>query len=449
MKVMLVQCPFKENQTIGPPLGLAYLASSLEKAGHNVKIVESMILNYGLNDIKKEIKLFNPDVVGVSSVTQTIYKAIQILKIAKNCNPNCLTVLGGPHPTVNDKGTIEMSSFIDVIVRGEGEITFPELLKKNRKEDFVNIKGITFRLNGKIVKNPDRPRIKNLDELPFPSHHLLHMNKYKISESLYQIGVIGRQGQQYGTISTSRGCPYGCKFCASNALWGNKWHSRSAENILEELKILRYRYNKKVIDFVEDTFTLDKKRVLKLCDLIVKENLDCSFIATTRVNLFTEDIAVALKKAGFKVVIFGFESGNEKTLNYLCKGFSIEDSKKAVKIAKQVGLDVYGSFIIGVPGETRKNIKKTIAFAKKLDLNYSLFSLFVPFPGTKIYEKVKENKLLLSYDWSKYTITNSIIKNRNFTVRKLKKYQIRAIIYANFKPQLFCRLLKNIIPKIK
>lgn len=452
MKVLLIQPTSKSVNIISKifqPLCLGYLASYLEERSHKVKIIDSIILGYDLTDIKKEIEQFDPDVVGVTSVTENIFDALSIIKITKEINPNCLTVIGGPHSTALPRETLEICSELDVIVRGEGEITFSELLEKKKKEDFVNVKGISFRLNDRIIENEDRKIIEDLDSLPLPAYHLLSMDKYKITKKhrvidrLLETGLLGGYEESYSTISTCRGCPFDCNFCASCKLWGKKWRGRSPESVVQELKILRYKYGKKLIDFMDDTFSFDKKRTLKICQLIREEGIDISWECSTRVDLFNKEIANAFKKSGCSLIYFGMESGVQKTLDFLNKGFKVEDSIRAVKIAKEAGIDVTGAFIIGgIPGETKETINQTIAFAKKLNISYS-FTTLVPFPGTKIYEYAIENNLLLTRDWSKYKISHSVLKTPGFSPEELRRIMIKANLVCNIRPQHILKVIKR------
>jgi radical SAM superfamily enzyme YgiQ (UPF0313 family) len=441
MKVILIQPPSIEKRTIGPPIGLGYIASYLEKEGHTVKIIDTIILKYSLEDIEKELKRFNPDVIGISTVVPCIYTAIEIVKIAKKINPNCLTVLGGAYPTVCAREILEKSKLIDVIIRGEGEETFVELLKN---KNFKKIKGISYRSNHKIIENKNREFIQNLDDLPFPAYHLLPMDKYKIKDGLIDFGLTGKPGSRYTIISTSRGCPYGCIFCSSYILWGKKCRVRSPENIIEELKFLNSKFGIKKIDFMEDTFTINENRTKKLCRLIRDEGLDFSWICTTRVDKFSKQTVNEMKKAGCDLVCFGFESGVQKNLDFLNKGFTLEDSIRAVKIAKDAKIPVIGSFVIGIPGETREMINQTIYFAKKLKLHSARFPLLTPFPGTKLYEIVKKNDSLLTKDLSQYIYYNPIIKLENISPNELLKLQKIAGLKCNFNPSSIFSRFRNI-----
>jgi len=443
MRILLVQSPLVDKFKPVPPIGLGYLASYLEIAGHTVKIILSSELEFTL-------KNFNPEIIGFSSVTRQIYNTLETIKKVKLFNPDVLTIIGGPHPTVKSKEILAENKEVDVVVRGEGELTIVELADKfEKKINFSDIKGITYRSNGKIVENINRPFIEELDSLPFPAYHLLTMTKYK--NKTKKINPRSMQYSNRGSIFTSRGCPYSCAFCASRALWGKKLRSRSPENIVEELKLLKYKYNLKYISFLDDTFTMNKKKVVDLCHLIRKEKLDIFWGCGTRVDRFDKEIALAIKKAGCEMIGFGIESGVQSTLDFLKKGFSPDDSIRAVKNAKDVDLKVWGNFIICVPGETKKDINQTIKFAKKLELNQTVFSPLFPFPGTDIYEYAEKNNLILSNDYSKYCSYNIIMKIPGFTPRELKGFVVKAYIlnYIPSKPSQIYNKFEQIMTDLK
>ena len=344
MKILFVNPPSKKG-IMSPLLGFGYIASVVEQYGHKVKILDCLALNLNSTDLEKEIKKYDPDVLGVSSITQQMYYTYSVFEIAKRINPNCLTVIGGTHPSVLSKETLQECSFLDVVVRGEGEITFIELIEKFDKGiGFEGVLGITFRRGDGVVFNADRPLIQDLDSLPFPAYHLLPMDYYNDQVKFYNLVFNKKKSSRLGTISTSRGCPYNCIFCSSRALMGKKYRVRSAENVIEELKILREKYRIRSIDFLDDTFTFNKKRVEAICKLIKKEDIDISWFCGTRVDVFDKEIAKLLKIGGCEKIFFGLESGNNETLNYLCKGMTIDDSLRAVKNAKEEGLKILSNF---------------------------------------------------------------------------------------------------------
>jgi len=447
MKVMLVH-PTEKLRRLGQPLGLSYIASYLESVGHKIKILDLMLSSTKSIDISKEIKQFDPDVIGVTSMTPSIYSALKVLDIAKKINPNCLTVLGGPHPTAMDVETLKENSFVDVVVRGEGEITISNLLDKKISKQFSEVKGITYRQENRIIRNDDRPFIENIDDLPMPAYHLLPMKEYTIYNRINFIGLYGKEEKIYSSISASRGCPYNCIFCECNRMLGKKLRNRNPEKIVEEIKILKEKYNVGVLGFVDDTFTINKKHFFEICNLIKKENIDILLECSTRVDTFDKETANRLKDAGFCVVFFGFESANQSSLDFLQKGFNVEDQKTAVKNARRADLFIEGNFMIGIPGENKSMINRSISFSKKLDIDQASFPILVPFPGTQLYDYAEKNNLLLTKDWSQYYWDNSVMKIKGFTQNDLKNIKTKAYInfYSNpkFIYKYFKRNVKNI-----
>ena len=426
---MLIQPPFKSAireilGTAGLPLGLAYLASVLKD--HEIKIVDSLALNYGMNDIEREIKNFDPAVVGITATTPMIYGAYKTASMAKE--NGCKVILGGPHATFMANEILEECPYIDIVVRGEGEKTIKELMNGG---NLKNIRGTTFRKNGKIIKNENRPFIQDLDSIPFPAYHLLPMDKYEAD------------GQRFGMILTSRGCPFNCNFCSSSKICGKKWRSRSPSNVIQELQILRDEYGTKEIEFMDDTFTLDNKRADEICDRIIEEKMDISWTCSSRVNTITKKLASKLKKAGCHTIYLGIESGSQRILDKLGKAITIQQAKNAVKIVKEAGLNALGSFIIGIPGETIDMIKKTIKFAKKLRLDFAQFTLCTPYPGTKLFEMAKKNGLFSTKDWSKYTTLDPVMKIGELTQKQLKNLLYRAYMSFYLRPSFLFKQLRE------
>ena len=420
MKILLINLPIDKGY-ISLPLGLASIAAYVEENGNKVKIIDSLALNYSNKDIEKQIKKFDPDIVGMGCTTRYVFETYNLFKIIKKINPNCLTVVGGPHPSVLPEEVLKECPFIDVVVRGEGEVTFSELVDKFEKnQGFEDVLGISFRKDDRIISNSNRPLIEDLDSLPLPAYHLLPMDKYQCQYKVFNFLIPIGQLRSSGSISTSRGCPYDCIFCSSSMIWGKKFRMKTPSKVIEQIKILSDKYNMKYIDIIDDTFTVNKNRVLEICNLIKKENIDIIWSCITRVELFDQELASLLKSSGCNKIFFGFESGSQKILDLLNKRFTINDSIKAVEIANNNEIKVVGSFIIGIPGETKETIKQTIQFAKKLKLDYGRFQLLTPLPGTKIYEYAMENNLILTKDWSKYTYLNSVMKIPGISLIELK-----------------------------
>lgn len=431
MRVLLISPPTVSavKRIIGltsPPLNLAYLASMIRNE-HKVKIVDSSTEGLTFEDVKKIMKSFEIDVVGITATTSMIPDAYETARIAKEVNENAKVILGGPHSTFLPEKTMEECKSIDFIVRGEGEYTFKELIgaiEKGKKPE--NINGLSFRGN-KIQHNPPRELIKNVDELPIPSYDLLSMDRYK-SDNI-----------KYGTIMTSRGCPFNCIFCSSSLQFGNVWRGHSTDRVLEELSILRNKYDKREIEFLDDTFSLKKSRAVEISNKIKKEELDISWIASSRVDTFSSEIAKAMRDGGAHTVYFGIESGTQKVLDFIGKGITLERSKISVKNAKEAGLRILGSFIIGFPFETKGDINKTIKFSKKVGVDLAQFTIATPYPGTRLWHLALKEKLLATLDWRKFTTLDPVLKLKNFKPSQISKILELAYFKFYFRPKIMIR----------
>jgi len=414
------------------PLGLAYLSSVLEAEGHKVKIIDSPTLNYNMRNLEREIKGFKPDVVGITSTTSTIYDAYEVAKLTKEISSKIKVIIGGPHVSFTAEETLKDCPFVDIVVRGEGEITARELMSHLEGGlPLKEVRGISFRKNERVVETENRPFIKNLDEIPFPAYHLLPMDKYKAGK------------HRFVNTITSRGCPFSCIFCSSSELCGKMWRARSPENVIEELKKLKSEYDVSEVEFLDDTFTLNNRRAEKICDLMMKENLNLSWSASSRVNTITQGLADKMKKAGCHTIYLGIESGSQKILDLIQKGISLVQAERAVEIVRRANINALGSFIIGIPGETVKSVKKTIRFARRLNLNFVQFSICTPYPGTKLFKIARERGLLLTRDWSKYTIVDPVMKTPGILSKELRKWLMKAYLSFYLRPKFLFEQIRR------
>jgi anaerobic magnesium-protoporphyrin IX monomethyl ester cyclase len=327
---------------------------------------------------------------------------------------------------------MEECEYVDVIVKGEGEETTKELVEAiGRGIPLNGVKGITFRGGNEMIDTDPRPFIKNIDDIPFPSRDLLPM-------SLYEFNGVG-----YTTMLTSRGCPFKCSFCSSSRLFGGYWRGRSPENVLREMKIIYDEYSVRNIEFLDDTFTLNQKRAEKICDGIIEQGWDISWGASSRVDTLSRKLVEKMKKAGCWILFLGIESGSQRILDAMRKGITIEQAKKAVRMVKEAGIRVLGSFIIGFPQDTLETIRETIKFAKRLNLDYAQFSILTPYPGTPLFDYVKGSNMLLTEDWSRYTATEPIIRIEGLSEEDVKALFRRAYISFYLRPGIVLEWLKN------
>jgi len=390
MKVLLVNPPYTESAYIQPPLGLAYLAAVLENQGHLVKIFDCPALKWGIKDYEKTLMKESFDIVGITAMTPVINSAKEVAKVTRNVLPSSIILLGGQHITSFPKQTMTQISEIDIGAIGEAEETIKELTKAiSDKKNLKGVDGIIYRQKTNLVITKRRELIKNLDEIPFPARHLLPNSKYwKLTGD-----------RNFTTILFSRGCPYNCVFCAKE-IFGKTYRQRSVENLVDEIKHIVKTMKVKEIVFYDDTLTINREKIIKLCDELIKLKLDLKWKCETRVNLVDEELLRKMKQSGCYIVAFGVESAVQKNLDFLNKGITVEQTRKAFSLAKKAGLQTAGYFIFGIPGETKEEMIKTINFAKELNPDYAQFSILTPFEGTKLHNFCKDNGLLKSRDYS-------------------------------------------------
>jgi len=392
LKVALVN-PNQFTRFPQPPMGLAIIAAILEREGYPVTVVDANALNLDPEDIIPLVKDF--DIVGLTAMTPSINSAIIIAQHLKKANPNLYVVLGGTHATLLPEETLAIAPEIDVIVRGEGEEIFIELLKAlENKQSLNSINGVTYRKNNETISNPGNSKMVDLDSLPFLAYHLLSWQQYKPHPPH------GRS-LPFAVIITSRGCPYQCAYC-SKPVFGTRFRAQSPERVVEEIAYYQKNFGIKEIAFYDDSFTLDKKRAWAIAEEIIKKGIKLYWSCETRVNLVDKDLLRHMRKAGCYSVSYGIESGSAEVLRSLDKEITLEQVEKAVRSSHEVGLQTTGYFMIGSPGESPDTIRQTIRFAKKLELDFAQFSVTTPFPGTKLYDQYTDERKESDIPWESF-----------------------------------------------
>jgi len=433
MDVMLIN-PYDENAVknglgfITPPLNLMYLASSLENASFSVKIVDDDLLQMGYEKVSQLAAKLNPQIIAITATTSTIKTALKYMKLIKKLLPNSLYVIGGPHPTFMPQEVLN-ESVLDVVVLGEGEETLVDLTRKyidKNSRDLGDIPGIAYQdlYPGNIKFTQPRPLIEDLDSLPLPARHLIPFQSYGISKD------------QSGGMITSRGCVFACGYCSSSLIMGKKFRSRSPANVVDEIEELLYKYKIRDIAFMDDTFMLNKRRANDIAQEIEDRNLDVSFVASSRVDMVDYNLLKKLKRSGMSTLYYGVESGSQRILNLMKKGITLKQAEDAVRSAKDAGLNVLTSFILGYPGETADDINKTIDFSIKLNPDYSQFSILTPFPGTPIYHELNKNGLISTSNWEEYTVLEPILEYEKMGLTKgmVKRKLIEAYLKFYARP---------------
>jgi anaerobic magnesium-protoporphyrin IX monomethyl ester cyclase len=431
MKILLINPPagsiYYMLRLKSPPLGLAYVAAVLKQANHQVKIVD---LNVESVDYQT-LPYSDFDLVGISVDTTRYPIALKIAEAVKR--QKRMVVAGGQHVTFFDSETLSTGLF-DFVVRGEGEYTMLDLVKHIEEgNSFQEVKGISFLSDGELIRTPSRPLIQDLDSLPFPARELLPLQSYTVT----------LRGRFMTPALTSRGCPFNCDFCSASQFFGRKWRTRSIKNVMEELKLLYKNYGYRAVAFFDDHFTLNSNRMVEFCENILKNNWDLYWWAFSRVDsvVKNEELVELMAKAGLKQVFIGFESGSQEVLDSYGKNLDADDSFKAMEILKRYKISVWASFVIGALNETKKMIKQTIKFANRLNPHYIQFGILTPYPGTALYEKVKNR--LLTKNWSKFWAGDPVIKLDKLSPKELKKLFWRAHLSFYGRPK---RLFSTVLP---
>lgn len=416
MRVALINPRFRlpiDTRTT-PHLGLAYLAAVSERRGDEVVIFDCDVEDQSVTDFVRE---FKPHIVGITANTPQVKQAWRTARDIREVY-DCPIVLGGPHVSVLPEESCE-KPYVDIVVRGEGEDGWVEVCERlesfladqptysteaflhPENEVFDNCLGITYKTSdGQIHNNPDRTPIADLDSLPWPAYHLFKMKHY----TNLQPATDAIDGARSFSIMTSRGCPYRCTFC-SQSIMPIKWRSRSPENVLAEWRHLVEDFGAQEIGILDDSANIRVKRLEELAQMLIENNLNhvpWIFVNGIRANLASKELLSLLKQAGLKRTAFGVETGDLEIMKSIDKKIDMETIRQAFKNAKEIDLETIGFFIIGLPGDTRETMQRTIDFAIELDPVIANFSMMTPYPGTKVYEMVKRQGRFLINDWEDY-----------------------------------------------
>lgn len=404
------------------PLGTLYVASSILEAGHDVKFLNGAFMSN--SEIINEIVSYKPDVVGLYSTTFGWNKAVLTASEIKSRLNDIFITVGGPYPVAMQEKCLEDCSEIDAVVTGEGEITMVELLNAlSEGKSLEGIKGIVFRENNKIIKNSPRPLIKDMDSIPFPARELLGAAvDYIPPPATYKRKPVA-------VIMTARGCNRRCIFCFQIDKYRKDGiRYRSVENVMSEIELcLKQGY--KEIKFIDDTLAADYDRAIEIATEIKRRKLDFTWFASACVHQVDMPLLQAFKDAGCWAILFGAESGVQKNLNSIRKGITLDQTRKAVKAAKEVGLTVQTPFIFGIPGETFEDGLKTIEFACELDPDIASFHALTPFPGTELYDNIDKYGTI-SGDLTDFTYQGAAFIPHTMTRKEIA--ELRQMAYKRF-----------------
>jgi radical SAM superfamily enzyme YgiQ (UPF0313 family) len=395
-----------------PSPSLLYLAPFVIEDGHEVAYIEGLFHTF--EDTLKMLEQQKPDLVGVTITSVDWENSRWMLNEMKSRFPGTFFVAGGIHPTLWGERCLKECEGLDCLVYGEGEHTFRELVAARSEEKPLDgIPGLIHRSGNAVLRNPPRPVVEEIDTLPFPAHSLAPPSKYLPSPTFYN-------RLPHANIIGARGCPYECIFCHTD----RHTRMRSAENITDEIQWLVKHQGVRDIAFWDDTFTLSEERVKAFCDQMEKKGLDVDWAVNARVDRVTEDMLARMKRAGCWRILFGVESGVQKNLDTLKKRTTLDQIRRAVSATSALGMEAYGTFMFGIPGETFEDGLATIDFACSLDLDYAVFVNLTPLPGSEVYNDLLAGRIKPS----KFTKDRFNFKNVSFVPDGMTEDQIRFLI---------------------
>jgi len=448
LKVLLIYPPLHRFYGLHDsffPLGLGYLASVLDNNGFHVRIynmenpIEKLPLNWSDRDLNQKLlngyqyyvkalqdsnhpvwqemrNIFqdeHPDVIGVSARSPAYPSTKIIAQSFKEINPKGIAILGGPHATLSPNEVME-EGFFDFLIRGEGEQTILELCNRieERETDFHDISGISLRTDEMIKHNPPRKLIENIDDLPYPAKNL------SIFPERYPLGAMSH-------IVSSRGCPFHCGYCAQHKIWTRKVRYQSIERTLGEIRELQSLYTTNFIYFWDDTFTVNPKRVVELCETLIKRKIAITWNCTTRVDLVDAELLELMHRAGCRAIDVGIESGSERILKLINKSISLDEVHKAVDLIKNAGIQCNAFFMLGFPQETEEDIQLTLQLIRNIRASIIAFSIFTPYPGCSLFETTKNMGLLPEkINWAELSHHSA----KNYFVKNVPKEKFEKII---------------------
>ena len=411
MRVLFITTPYPLDEFPIPSLSLTYPAAMLMREGVEVEILDLLVAQYSPEKIRGKLEEYQPQVVGTSCATMNYPAASRILKVCKSFDPGIVTIIGGPHVSFTARETLMRAPWIDIVVCREGEETSVELIKAFENEKSLKgVSGIAFRENGGVVITQPRPPIEDLGDLPFPARHLLPISKYR---------ALGTPA----SVITSRGCPFGCIFCSAPKMFGRRVRFRSPRLVVDEIETIHKEFGFERINIVDDTLTVNRRHVKEICGEIMGRSLDIEWSAYSRVDTITEELLQMMKEAGCRWLCFGIESGSQEILNNIRKGITIEEARRAVRLATEAGINVMASFILGLPGETPETAQKTADLANELLRDYGArygFHLLAPMPGTEVYERADELGIrLLTRNWARYSANEPVAESYTMSAEEI------------------------------
>jgi radical SAM superfamily enzyme YgiQ (UPF0313 family) len=427
-----VRWPHKRSDKyIEYPIYLSYTAAVVQEAGVEVSFIDAIMDELSIEGFAQKVRDLDPGLALIETSTPSIDFDLETAAAIKQLSPETFVALLGSHVTYFDRETVAENPGVDAVIRGEFEYTAADLGRALQDGgNLSGVQGITYRDDdGDVRRNPDRPLFEPLDSMPFPARHI-------VKGEGYRAGIYS--GGHPTAMVSSRGCPYRCTFCLwPDVLYGHKFRARSAVNVVDEIEEAVRVHGHDEIYFDDDTFTIDRQRVMDICRLIQERGLEreVEWIAQCRVDTVDREMLEAMKAANCGYILFGVESGSPEMLKKMKKGITLDKVRQALKLTREVGIKTQAFFLFGMPGETQETIRETIAFAKEINASSTQFAIAIPHPGTALYKECRANGWLTSENWADYTAESSLIQTPWLTAKEVEEARIRAYREYYYRPQ--------------
>jgi len=413
VRVLLIAPPYALEEHPTPPLSLSYLAANLLSHDIEVEILDLLTSKPSAYKVQRKLEQYQPQVVGITSVTMNFPAAARILKVCKEYDPRITTIIGGPHASFATEDTLRRAPWIDAVAIGEADLTIVELVSTLGNDgDLRQVPGIAFVRNDNIVKTGQRPFVQRLDDLPLPARHLLPLSRYQ---------ALGASC----SVVSSRGCPFGCIFCSAPRMFGRKVRFRDPHKVVDEIELIHHNLGFDRVNIVDDTFTLNHKHTQALCREMIRRNLSVEWNAYSRVDTLNRDILELMREAGCTFLVFGIESGNQEILDTIRKGITVEKVRSGIQLTSTVGISSFASFVLGLPGETAETAHQSLALARELFEGYGVqygFHFLSPLPGTELFEESDKFGLqIFTRNWARYNANEPITEATPGSLATVKK----------------------------
>ncbi len=425
------------------PLGIASIGSTLEKAGHEVEAVDQFANKMPGQELLAWIKKFSPDVIGFSCITPVMTNVKALSRSIRDFS-RAKIVLGNIHPTIFTDEVL-LDGTADIVVRGEGELSMLETVNALAQgSGLYGVEGISFLDGGKVVRNPDRAVIEDLDTLAYPAWHLFELDLYKYTPQALIHDELGMP------IMGSRGCYHRCVFCAQDKVYKGVRFRKNAE-IVKELEYMHERFNARYFGFLDSCFPFSQEEGIDFCRRLKSSGLHkkIRWCTETRVDMVNEELLSEMKEAGLHLLMLGLESGNQEVLNRIGKGTTLEQARKAMKAVKRLKIFTLGLFMLGLPGETRSSSEDTIRFAKEVDCDVTKFNLTIPYPGSRLFDSIYKGKEVPDpekfnpwYDWAEDQ-GSLLYVPEGMEQRELLNLQRKAMFEFYCRPRVILRYLAH------